>query len=302
MKRVVRKWFRNENLRNLTTNISKRHPNFDVSAVSHLWHTSSRKARAWQKFFTRLIWWSIGAHPLPLPPVPSHPYQHRPSHAQPWFILKIFQVSYQPRQGSMLLYLLLFQFLFLCFRALRKLLEWFEICSASPTPIIGRYLGSLIWNCYSSSRINLQTIWNCTIWWIWLRFKILVKYFFWGWMYLCPRDFWKIFWFFFQQNEPHLCQNATFLFKKLVFWNDLLRHWLEHPSLQDLFYDLYGAFSNLDHLRLFHSLLCSFVHWISYIYIYIYSKTTDHKYHQFPLYLSLWVSQKNVAGNWKWAI
>ena len=96
--------------------------------------------------------------------------------------------------------------------------EWFEIYSASPTPIITRYLGSLIWNCYSSSRINLQTIWNCNIWWIWLRFKIPVKYFFWGWMYLCPIwDFWKIFWLFSNKMSLTCVKTQHFSLKKWYF-------------------------------------------------------------------------------------
>ena len=81
--------------------------------------------------------------------------------------------------------------------------------------------------------------------------------------------FLKIILIVFQQDEPALCQDSTFLFKKMVFWNDLLQHWLEHPSLQDLFYDLYGAFSNLGHLRLLHSLLCSFLHWIVWVCLFL---------------------------------
>ena len=61
-------------------------------------------------------------------------------------------------------FLIVSELLFLCFKYLRKLLEWFEILNLFQfsTPIIApvgrRYPGSLISNCFSSSWINLQTI------------------------------------------------------------------------------------------------------------------------------------------------
>ena len=115
-----------------------------------------RKARpkAWKKFVTILIWWSIGAHPSPCstPSIPTGPVMlvnicfkaifHPPAR----FALEIFQLIY------ILLHIIHVEalccnfLLNLCFKALKRLLEWFEICSASSTPIIDRYLRGLIWN------------------------------------------------------------------------------------------------------------------------------------------------------------
>ena len=125
MKRVVRKWFRNENLRNLTTNIIK-----DIQLVMsvQLYTCGILPLGKLELELERNLSRASFDGPLELPPppcpIPSIPTlaQSCPALVQPQNMPSVISMLHQTRQWSMLLYLLLFLSLFLCFRALRKLL------------------------------------------------------------------------------------------------------------------------------------------------------------------------------------